>query len=190
MASIINVDQIRNAAGTASATIKSDGTFYPAGHIIQVVSTTKTDAFTATTGTPASPIDVTGFSLNITPKSTSSKILVRASLNYGGNNNVYGAFYFLRGSTHLVRSTAVTGSSQTKAAIAVHGDNNNFQYGLQSAQFEYLDSPASTSQLTYKMQMSSHNGTTQFYLNRPYDTANSAYLHGGTSTFTLMEIAG
>lgn len=160
------------------------------GKVLQVVSTTKTDAFTATTGTPASPIDVTGFSLNITPTSTSSKILVRASLNYGGNNNVYGAFYFLRGSTHLVRSTAVTGSNQIKAAIAVHGDNSNFQYGLQSAQFEFLDSPASTSQLTYKMQMSSHNGSTTFYLNRPHDNANASYVTGGTSTFTLIEIAG
>ena len=190
MAATLGCDTIEHTNGTEAATIMTDGTFYPAGHIIQVVSTTKTDAFTATTGTPASPIDVTGFSLNITPKSTSSKILVRASLNYGGNLNVYGAFYFLRDGTHLVRSTAVTGSSQTKAAIAVHGDNSNFQYGLQSAQFEYLDSPASTSQLTYKMQMSSHNGSTTFYLNRPHDTANSAYLHGGTSTFTLMEIAG
>ena len=190
MASIIGVETLQHTNGTTAATIQSDGTLYPAGHIIQVVSTTKTDAFTATTGTPASPIDVTGFSLNITPKSTSSKILVRASLNYGGNLNVYGGFYFLRDGTHLVRSTAVTGSSQTKAALTVHGDNSNFQYGLQSAQFEYLDSPASTSQLTYKMQMSSHNGSTEFYLNRPYDNANASYVHGGTSTFTLMEIAG
>ena len=161
----------------------------PAGSILQVVSTTKTDAFTATTGTPSSPIDVTGFSLNITPKSTSSKILVRASLNYGGNNNVYGAFYFKRGSTDLTISTYATGN-QSNAAVAVHGDNSNFQHGLQSATFEFLDSPSSTSQLTYKMQMSSHNGSTQFYLNRPHDTANAGYVHGGTSTLTLMEIAG
>jgi len=190
MASIIGVETLQHTNGTTAATIQSDGTLYPAGHIIQVVSTTKTDAFTATTGTPSSPLDVTGLSLNITPKSTSSKILVRASLNYGGNDNVYGAFYFKRGSTDLTISTAATLSSQSNAALAVHGDNNNFQYGLQSAIFEFLDSPSSTSQLTYKVQMSSHNGTTQFYLNRPHDFANLSYVHGGTSTFTLMEIAG
>jgi hypothetical protein len=186
MASIIGVETLQHTNGTTAATIQSDGTLYPAGHIIQVVSTTKVDAFTQTSATPT---DVTGFSLNITPKSTSSKILIRASLNYGGNDNVYGSFYFKRGSTNVTISTHGTGN-QTNAALAVHGDNSNFQYGLQSASFEFLDSPSSTSQLTYKVQMASHDGSTAFYLNRPHSTANSAYVHGGTSTFTLMEIAG
>lgn len=162
----------------------------PSGTVLQIVSTTKTDAFDASSASPSSPIDVTGFSLNITPKSTSSKILVQASLNYGGNDNVYGSFYFLRGSTNLVLSTAVSGSNVNNASLAVHGDNNNFQYGLQSASFEYIDSPSSTSQLTYKMQMATHNGSTPFYLNRPYQNGNHTYVHGGTSTLTLMEIAG
>ena len=161
----------------------------PAGSILQVVSTTKTDAFTATTGTASSPLDVTGLSLNITPTSTSSKILVRASLNYGGVNNIYGLFFFKRGSTDLTISTYGTGS-QLNAAVGVHGDNSNFQHGLQSATFEFLDSPSSTSQLTYKVQMASRNGSTEFYLNRPHNTDNASYIIGGTSTFTLMEIAG
>ena len=189
MASIINVDQIRNAAGTASATIKSDGTFYPAGHIIQVVSTTKTDAF-STTSLPSSPADVTGFTADITPKSTSSKILVRASLNYGGENNTYGAFYFRRNGTNIILSTAATQSLQHNAALGIHGDNSNFQYGMQSASFEYLDSPASTSQLTYKMQMATHSASATFYLNRGHVFGNSAYVIAGTSTLTLIEIGG
>lgn len=161
----------------------------PAGSILQVVSTTKTDAFDATTGTPSSPLDVTGFSLNITPTSTSSKILVEASLNYGGLNNIYGLFFFKRGSTNLTISTYGTGN-QANAAVGIHGDNSNFQYGLQSAAFEFLDSPSSTSQLTYKVQMASKDGVQAFYLNRPHNTDNANYIIGGTSTFTLMEIKG
>ena len=160
----------------------------PAGAVLQVVSTTKTDGFSTTAGL-SSPADVTGLSLNITPISTSSKILIHASLNYGGNDNVYGSFYFKRGSTNVTISTYATGN-RTNAPLAIHGDNSNFQYGLQCAVFQFLDSPSSTSQLTYKVQMATHNGATQFYLNRPHATADSSYVHGGTSTFTLMEIAG
>lgn len=189
MASIIGVETLQHTNGTTAATIQSDGTFYPAGHIIQVVSTTKTDAF-STTALPASREDVTGFTANITPKSTSSKILVRASLNYGGSNNVYGGFWFLRDGTDIIVSTAVSGSNNINPALAVHGDNSNFQFGMQSAQFEYLDSPSSTSQLTYKMQMSTHDANNTFYLNRSHIAGNDTYVHGGTSTLTLMEIAG
>lgn len=189
MTSTIKVDNISSSGGTSAATIMSDGTFYPTGGIVQIVSTTKTDAF-STTALPSSPADVTGFTATITPKSTSSKILVRASLNYGGMNNVYGAFYFLRDGTNIILSTASTQSSQHNAALAIHGDNTNFQYGLQSASFEYLDSPSSTSQLTYKMQMATHSATATFYLNRGHVFGNNAYVITGTSTLTLMEIAG
>ena len=158
----------------------------PTGSIVQVVSTTKTDGFTTTSSTAE---DVTGFSASITPTSTSNKILVRAALNYGGNDNVYGRFFFKRGGSDIILSTVYSGSTnQVNTAVAIHGDNSNFQYGTQSAVFEYLDSPSSTSQITYQMQMQSHNGSTAFYLNRPHATANSNYVAGGTSTLTLMEV--
>ena len=67
------------------------------GGIIQIVQTTKTDTFTSTS---TSFTDITGMSVSITPTSTSSKILISAEINYGGNN-----FNFfcnlLRGSTIL-----------------------------------------------------------------------------------------
>ena len=61
----------------------SAGAVLPAGSIIQVVSTTKTDTF-STTSTSFS--DVTGFSVSITPTSTSSKIMVMASAQVGNSS--------------------------------------------------------------------------------------------------------
>ncbi len=53
------------------------GNSIAANKILQVVSTTKTDTFSAAS---ASFTDITGLSLSITPSSTSSKILVMVSL--------------------------------------------------------------------------------------------------------------
>jgi len=186
-----NARKLANLLGTSTTVPSSKLSLVaadmPAGSIVQIVSTTKTDGFTTSSSTAT---DVTGFSASITPTSTSNKILVRAALNYGGNDNVYGRFFFKRGGSNIILSTAWTGSNQVNAAVAIHGDNSNFQYGTQSAIFEYLDSPSSTSQITYQMQMQSHNNSTAFYLNRPHATANSSYVAGGTSTLTLMEIVG
>jgi hypothetical protein len=59
-----------------------------------------------------------------------------------------------------------------------------------TASHNFLDSPASTSALTYKVQFSTTNNSTEFTINAPYRTDNGAYIIGGTSTITLMEIAG
>ena len=68
-----------NASGTLS--------FANGGKILQVVSTTKTDTFS--TSTLATEEDITGMSATITPSASTSKILITASLNYGGIANNY-----------------------------------------------------------------------------------------------------
>ena len=96
MASILNVDQIRNASGTTSATIKSDGTFYPTGGIVQVVS----DSETSSTAMTSSYTDY--LSVNITPKSSSSTMLVIANVaTYHLTAASIGAMKLVRDSSNL-----------------------------------------------------------------------------------------
>jgi hypothetical protein len=159
------------------------------GAVLQVVSATKTDKQSTTSATPS---DITGLSVSITPTSTSSKILVITNINFGGALNVYGAFDILRGSSKITESTYPTGN-QIAATIAVGGDNENFQYKMMTASHNFLDSPASTSALTYKVQFSSTNtsaGPVELTINAPNQTDNANYIVGGTSTITVMEIAG
>ena len=53
----------------------------------------------------------------------------------------------------------------------------------------FLDSPSSTSSLTYKVQVRvNSNGT--LYINRPGVDANADYGSRGLSTLTVMEVAG
>jgi len=155
------------------------------GAVLQVVSATKTDKQSTTSATPS---DITGLSVSITPTSTSSKILVMTNINFGGNLNVYGAFDVLRGSSKITEGTYPTGN-QVAATIAVGGDNNNFDYKIMTASHNFLDSPASTSALTYKVQFASTHSSVAFVINAPYKTDNAAYIIGGTSTITVMEIA-
>ena len=62
-----------NAAASSSATRTCLGVRRVGGGIVQCVSTTKTDTFTTTS---TSFVDVTGLSATITPKFSTSKILV------------------------------------------------------------------------------------------------------------------
>jgi len=139
----------------------------PTGSVLQVVNSYTT---TTTTTTSASPVD-TALSATITPTNSSSKILVFMSSNgqcarvgSSANGDMY--FYIIRGSTQLT-------SSRLGINFGVNTWNDFFP--AQNC-YTYLDSPATTSATTYKMQISVSSGS----LTVP--TASFA-------TMTLMEIA-
>ena len=145
-----------------------------AGNVIQVVSTSKLDAFTTTS---TSPVDVTGLSVNITPTSSSSKILVLAQIYGGGDSS--SAFYvnLVRNSTSLSISTAGSTYNSTMGSYL----SSSSLYSTNPVIF--LDSPATTSSTTYKIQIFSSGGTVA--VNRRVADA----VVGGTSSITVMEIA-
>lgn len=173
------------ASGTFNGTI-GDNADFPAGHVLQVIQTVKTDSFS----TSGSLADVTGMSVNITPSSVSNKIFVMLGINFGGDTNVYGRGSVLRNTTVISTSTALSLSSQTNATLALNGNSNDFQYKMKHAVFNYLDSPSSTSSLTYKLQLGTHTSTQYIYLNRPLYNTNDTWIVGGVSSITVMEIAG
>ena len=158
----------------------------PKGAILQVKSSTKTDKQDTSSTTPQ---DITGLSVSITPTSASSDILVRCDINYGGSLDVYGAFFVKRDAANMVVSTAGTGL-QTNSTFAVGGDSSNHSYKMNGVSHTYLDSPATTSAITYKVQFASMSGSLELTVNAPNNTNNAAYIIGGTSTITVMEIAG
>ena len=144
------------------------------GGVIQVVSVTKTDLFSTSS---ASFVDITGLTATITPKFSTSKILVLANICGGSaGSNIY--LNMLRNGTNIAQSTAGT-QNQT----AFWGPPT--AYIMYQTPINYLDSPATTSALTYKMQINA-SGSTIVYVNA---RATDNY-YGGISTITLLEIAG
>ena len=154
-----------------------------AGAVLQVVSTTKTNKFTTTS---SSAVDITGLSVTITPTSASSKILIMTDINYSGDANLYGAFFVVRNSTNVVVGTYPTGN-QTAATFG--GGVPSDTYKNYSGSHTYLDSPNTTSATTYKVQILSPYNSLTLTVNAPYATNDNAYIIGGTSTITVMEIA-
>jgi len=149
------------------------------GKIGQVLQTVKTDTFSTSS---SSATDVTGLSVSITPTSTSSKILIQVSGNASNNENTARTHIVLAGTTSTAVGDAGTGS-ETTTTISTRADNDN--YTQDSFAITFLDSPASTSEQTYKIQTFTGAGGT-IYFNRPATQDSNG---GNTiSTITAMEI--
>lgn len=153
------------------------------GSVVQVVSTIKSDTFTTTS---SSYVDVTGLSVSITPTSSSSKILVLFQIN-GSQEVGAGRAYLklLRGSTVIdagdvagSRTPALGGFSSIDQSITSTPVSGNF-----------LDSPATTSSTTYKIQVAMAAGSGTAYINRTMQDADNANQIRMASTITVMEIA-
>jgi len=156
-----------------------------AGGIIQVRQTLKTDSFHTTSQTYT---DITGMNISITPTRSDSKILLQCNLQFGGQINLYAPVRLLRDSTHIGQSTVYSGN-QTNATFSLNLSENADQYKIFSSVYQILDSPATTSAVTYKLQVSSWSGR-DFYLNRSQQDSGAAWTHGASSTMTAMEVSG
>ena len=162
---------------------------FPAGTILQVVSATKTDTFTTSS---TSYVDITDFSATITPTSVDSKILISASVIVGASgNNDSSASWRITGGNALNYVGDADGSRTrglSMQSLVAGGIGPAVTSTSQSG--TYLDSPATTSPVTYQVQLISAGVSRAVYLNRTVNDANSALYVRGASTITLMEVAG
>lgn len=162
----------------------------PSGHILthhgatlQVFQAAKTDVFSTTS---TSYVDVTGLSVNITPKFSTSKIFVSGTVAIGMTTT---AAYSMFG--RLMRN----GSPIFIADAAGSRDRGTFSYQSGGAEgpffqsFEFLDSPNSTSVLTYNVQVRAESPQTM-YINRGYEAdGDNSITPRVVSSITVMEIA-
>ena len=169
MASQLRVDKILPVDGAPT-----DG----GGGIIQMKQTVVSVHTFNTTST--SKVDITGMSVSITPKFNTSKILISSHLSYGGNDfNFY---------CDLLRDSTVLGapsSGNNPCTIALCGITNT-TYQIFNSSFQFLDSPATTSALTYKLQIAVQSSG-EFYLNR--SKRNESADATCSSTITAMEVS-
>ena len=152
---------------------------------VQVVSATKTDTFSSST--TGSWLDVTGLSVNITPSSASNKVMVFGRLTGGGTAGQ------TRMQMRLVRdTTAISVGDAAGSRLQVSGNelyvNDTDAYLGSVAMF--LDSPATTSAVSYKVQIRNGNNAATIYVNRAQGDGDSAITPRGTSSITVMEISG
>ena len=160
------------------------------GGIIQVVSVTKTDAESlASTSTPQL---IPGMQATITPQSASNKILVMISLHAAVAGN-YAAHYAVlrRDSTDIAVGDAA--GSRNRATFSLQSPSFYFDatYGPGFAAVNHLDSPATTSAVTYGLyHAEADNQSNGLYINRSPTDTDSISFNRVTSSITLMEICG
>jgi hypothetical protein len=157
--------------GSNGLTFPNSTTQASAGSILQVVGATSTSVNSTSGGVYAD----TGLTVSITPKFSTSKILVLISATvgcsgYNAGQNGVANFQIVRGSTSIYVST-----------ISTYNYTGSGSGGISTttpSALNYVDSPATTSSTTYKLQYKNTSGS-------------SAYFNtdSGNSTITLMEIA-
>ncbi len=182
--STLKTNTIQAATGTA-VNVASGHVLSAPGHVIQ----TKSFVLTSATSTTSSSFVDTGLELAITPSSTSSKILITGFLNCSGS---YFKSYILllRGSTTLSVGDAASNRPQVYAATNP-GDTGWDSYNVSSIPLNHLDSPNTTSSVTYKVQYRPYsNSASTAYINRcASDRDNANYDERSISVMTLQEIA-
>ena len=117
-----------------------------AGTVLQVLQSVKSNVFS--TSTTGSWVDVTDVAVTITPSSTSNKIFVSFNVVFAPADT--GGFRIVRDSTPIGVGDSLGSNTYqaTSGGIAViNGDKSAPTSGM------YLDSPATTSATTYKVQV-------------------------------------
>jgi hypothetical protein len=144
---------------TAGAIEKAD---LPTGSVLQVVSSTDSGSVSSTTSTFTN----TGLTASITPTSATSKILVLIYQGQCGRTAVDTQLNLRiqRDSTTILSASAMNPGTSTALSVNVT--------------LSYLDSPATTSSITYSTQLANRDnvGSVQVNIN-------------GVATIILMEIA-
>ena len=169
--STLHVENLKglSSGGNANKVIlSSDQTLYAPGHIIQVVNDLKTPQSITTS---SSSFVTTGHSLSITPKASSSKILLM--LNGGG--------HYLPTGNNMAVVTIYRDS--TNIGHATHGLESTYTVGstgftIHSHSISFVDTPSTTSAITYTTYMKTGSGTYQYHSG-----------DRGSLNFTAMEIA-
>ena len=161
------------------------------GHVLQIQQTVFKDTFSTAIGPDFA--EVTGLRCNITPKSTSSKILVKASLCLASQ------YFSFRGRI-LRDGTAIDdalgnqrGSNRKRVTYSYsqYYSGNSTQYDMIAGAVEYLDSPSTTSAVQYSLDLGGFSTSYAVHINRSHANNDAATYDGApVSTLTLMEIGG
>jgi len=186
----LRTNQLGIAGG--DLTVLPGNTLYAPGSIIQMQQTVFRSQFSSSIG--AGWAAVTGLDCAITPTKNNSKILVSMSM-------VYGQQYYQLKARLLRNGSVVTGALGTQAGLrpqswltAIEYDTGASGaqpiYSLLSMTGWYLDSPATTESLTYRVEIGGYTTSFAVYVNRNHVFSNVAdYDATPISTMTLWEVA-
>jgi hypothetical protein len=157
----------------------------PAGTILQTLQASKSDTQEMSS---TSFVDVSDLSVAITPRSTSSKILVTVIL-YGYAGHYVGKASIMRDSTEIGKADAASSRPITALPFSLPPNTDG---SITHASAQILDAPSTASQIIYKVTAAKRaDGGESLYINRSEsDRNNSSYDPRAVSYITVQEVAG
>lgn len=154
------------------------------GKVLQVKQALKTDAFSTSS---TSYVDITGLSVDITPSSSSNKILVDFVIACGNNTGTQNRFELVRqvGGT----DTAINPSPMSASTAMFYVASTYPEYTRAQVTYRFLDTPFSPSetpsQVNYRLRTLMYSSSFIQYVNRAHYSTNNT----GSSIITVMEVA-
>lgn len=164
-------------ASVTKAKMASNGAWAPTGTVLQVVQ----GSYATYASTSSTSLVSTGLTASITPSSATSKILVLVNpsiaISYGSANTATIILQITRSGTQVFYQ---------ERALALNAGlgSGSIIYTSASVGLSVLDSPATTSSITYTLNYAVNNASVSARIN-DYNTGVSVV----GSTITLMEIA-
>ena len=160
-----------------------DASLIGGGKVGQVVQTHFT---TQSQMSSSSFAAISGCTVDITPSATSSKVFVMISLCSGVNGASYGFFKLYRDSTVIGSGSDSSNRIGCNFSIS-QNDGDNTSDGVKQVNYQYLDSPSSTSALTYTVQASTFSNSTITY-NKTPDNSDNGRTAQASSVITVIEV--
>ena len=161
------------------------------GGIIQVKSVTKTDTESLTSTTTETLIP--GMEVTITPTRADSKILIMVTLQAMSGGGFAGHYAVLkRGSTSICLGDAAGSRNRATFKFGAPStyDQDQADWGPGNLSITHLDSPATTSAVTYGLYHADATGNNALYINRGTTDADNTQYERTASSITVMEISG
>ena len=192
----INNQALTNVTSAGLPTLTNDK--LPAGSIIQVKNSELTSQFSHTVSTKNVYQD-TGLSVTLTPRDANSKMSIQWNIGQLANSDMDGGYSL------MIRLVRVVGSTTTAINIGDQvgsyraRDTAHRWFGFASHLYSsgdaggvFLDSPSTTSSITYKVQVSSGytSGGNTIYINRNAWNGDSDVAGTSASNLVVMEVAG
>tara|TARA_B100001248_G_C27063630_1_gene310717 strand:- start:26 stop:550 length:525 start_codon:yes stop_codon:yes gene_type:complete len=152
------------------------------GGIIQIKQALKTDAFSTSS---TSFTDITGLSVTLTPKFSTSKVFISFDIATGHTASSQQSIQLVRqvsGSDTIINACAYDSST---SMFYVDAADSYETWDRNHVTYQCIDSPATTSAVNYRLRTYIYSSSQTQYVNRCHNSANNT----GSSTLTVMEIS-
>ena len=183
----VNANTITSGSIPLAQIPQLTGVKLPTGSVLQVIQAVKTDTFSSSSATFG---DVTGLTVSITPTSSSNKILISGVMQTSSLSNDMWKMRIAKNGTAIFVGDTVAGATSALSQFYYYSASNVGNYSTFPVSVYYVDSPATTSSVTYSWQIRTQSDGNTVWVNRNSDqSGNSTQNFYGASSIIVMEIA-